>query len=1020
MFRVSTINKRGFVSQQPPVSNKALVDGPDTEVLYQRTEMVAHKVQPYGASTRLFTEAYKRQPAQLITLSSDTTGFDRSMRESYAWKAAVEENKRVQRAVDAAMKSENIMGLVNRIYTPKAVEVSGLNSVTNAASDSIRAAVDTINSIKGKATGLSYPEGVVPPANQTSDTVPPKYDPEAQPPSSAMPTQQPTGTIPPAQIPATMPTGQAQSTPTGHAPGESAVGPAATTATALTVRSLVITATPTRRSLPQLTSSDMLVLVCEGYRPGEKITDLKYMIAAEPAPIGREFEDLTITAINFILYGGGSVEDARSLYSLFQSVGVMYTLLNDKGLRQTTLYRLIHEALARKGFADEMLLIHGPGYYAAAAYELLASAPMATVDQQYLTTVLDRVIQQYEGGFRPFVRALFNAVTIILSPDLKVEIPLDESDPHYYLKWLVWRTNQAAALARSTTQVVQSAPGTIYDTVVSYSAMQLPQTMSYAVEEITEQLTQRWMMVSFSVVSAGNLLNLVQNRPYMNRAANGIVFGSLAAFATLQCVYRGLNLLTAGLMLAWMFGQAVQQYRVNGRIRALEQGNLQLADQNRAQGMQLIEALGALRPTVDLPRLVLTTIVATIRQLIDRGLVVLNSGRFPAAVLDGFSTSLEKLGGLNSARYTMKQNRAELRDIFREMLVTMGMPRNIAESVIASMTNADGNFRFYHQPDGGPNQMFEDLYDRLLEYKDEMRRFMTAYFNGSRATDGFKRGELKKFLRRFGATLKIRNPTYHDEYEDMNPARDADLERWVRLLAYMFLLERADVMLVIAASDVDTEVDPATMDDPGPPGQGMPGQGVVYGRDTFANEIIKFTPDWSLDHIAASDMPANLRWHAYKRRRQDIMDSFSVIFQSMGATKEDTDAALNSLVNNGGFRSNGRHGSYPTFAAFLTKYSDAFAQFFARYPVDRRLQYAAIFCSRFFALRGRTMLISKIFGLAADDMKKLAEATVPIDPVKMDFTWQDGDKPSGPEPTTAQLSAYERPTRKPVSRGGEL
>ena len=229
-------------------------------------------------------------------------------------------------------------------------------------------------------------------------------------------------------------------------------------------------------------------------------------------------------------------------------------------------------------------------------------------------------------------------------------------------------------------------------------------------------------------------------------------------------------------------------------------------------------------------------------------------------------------------------------------------------------------------------------------------------------------------------------------------------EQWVGFSAL--------VAQIFGADAKDIEDIPAEPSDESGDGQ--------FSRDTFANEIIKFTPDWSLDHIGASDMPANYKFFAYARRRNDIMDAFSAIFQAMGATKADTDAALGSLVNNGGFRSNGRHGSYPDFVAFLTKYSDDFAKFFARYPVDQRIQYGAIFCSRFFGLRGRTVLISKIFGLTYTDYRKLAQQTVPIDPVKMDFTWRDGDRPSGPEPTAVQLSAYERPTRKPVSRGGEL
>ena len=305
------------------------------------------------------------------------------------------------------------------------------------------------------------------------------------------------------------------------------------------------------------------------------------------------------------------------------------------------------------------------------------------------------------------------------------------------------------------------------------------------------------------------------------------------------------------------------------------------------------------------------------------------------------------------------------------------------------MRNARGEFQYYATPAGSRYNVISDSFLTLLETNQVTARdFIQSYFTrpgvaatGEQARVNIARTLIRTFHARAGTTDQ--------------------LERFSKILAVMFGI--ADWAKVAKADDV-----PLDEDEPG------------FSRDTFANEIIKFTPDWSLDHIGASDMPANYKWFAYARRRQDIMDSFSAIFQAMGATKEDTDAALNSLVNNGGFRSNGRHGSYHDFDAFLTKYSDDFAKFFARYPVDRRIQYGAIFCSRFFGLRGRTILISKIFGLTYTDYRKLAQQTVPIDPVKMDFTWRDGDRPSGPEPTAAQLSAYERPTWRPVSRGGEL
>jgi hypothetical protein len=58
-FREKTSSRPGFVTKGPPLVNKALVSGPDEEVLDQTHEKETAKVQPYGTGTARWTSYYK-------------------------------------------------------------------------------------------------------------------------------------------------------------------------------------------------------------------------------------------------------------------------------------------------------------------------------------------------------------------------------------------------------------------------------------------------------------------------------------------------------------------------------------------------------------------------------------------------------------------------------------------------------------------------------------------------------------------------------------------------------------------------------------------------------------------------------------------------------------------------------------------------------------------------------------------------------------------------------------------------
>jgi hypothetical protein len=345
------------------------------------------------------------------------------------------------------------------------------------------------------------------------------------------------------------------------------------------------------------------------------------------------------------------------------------------------------------------------------------------------------------------------------------------------------------------------------------------------------------------------------------------------------------------------------------------------------------------------------------------------------------------------------------------------------------MTNTAGQFRFYHQPDGGGPEMFEYLYDRLFAYKNEMRRFMAAYFNGSRATSGFKSAELKKFLKRFGGTLRA--------------ASDATKQNWVRVLAHIFILSEADVLQVIATSDVDAEADPATMDDPGPrtgkEGTARPGEeGTARpGEEGGALAVSVPTPQFtdapasitveaalelladntnSVDQIKNSRAPDRFIWTLIKYRRKSLRALWYAVFVGLGIPEADATQALNFMDPTfvdaskntnaySGIRTSGAHGVYPRLDDFFVRNRNTISKDFASRSSAIRAKYAAVFFSRFFGLRGK-YYAKDLFALSTAELSQAAQLSrITIDVVTMDSTWSDGQPPEQ-IPTAAEMRGY--------------
>lgn len=781
---------------------------------------------------------------------------------------------------------------------------------------------------------------------------------------------------------------------------------------------------PARRtSLPPLTRAEYKSAFDEAYAAQTAVVTTSTSVAASVPPT--EDATATITSINVILFSGMNVQRATTIYSDALTRGV-YPALRNANLKETELGKSVRSTLLSDyNFDPTMCDIHENGINASVAYMLLQNNPIRNYTDAELKAAITAVNTEYVKSAADFIHVMLFSAYWLTSRDARFQpwlnkpaitgqvgerthisdpspFPVNDellklmqqdehwawgfyygkilagskdtlNNPMFHLTWLAYIFNRGFPLIAGSVAVGLST----FMSVNLETPIEV--FMAFATGTATTFFTTKFYE---TVVSFG--LNAIGDDRFRNILFSAGFFSMVPILSILAALYSGYREPYLAASLAQVLAIFFRTARERGNVQISQLTTIQVRNVLQVGLRAILAKLGRVAPPIQAGTVVqmaertMGTIDRAVRDAADQGLINLDA-RYVE-----YSDALDLLGGSLS----VDKNRGKFATALSSLMKAFGIPVAEVDVVIRAMSKK-GKFQFRTQDAQGRPMMWTELVRCLDDNKDVIQAFLDRYFGnaGQANIPAFRLSQAVKFLKRF-------------------QLKQAALPHRLDVLAVIAVMYSVDPVLL--ANAVEAMPEEAEDEEPG------------VNRDAFANEIIKFTPDWSLDHIGASDMPANLRWFAYARRRKDIMDAFSAIFQAMGATKADTDAALNSLVNNGGFRSNGRHGSYPDFVSFLTKYSDAFKTFFARYPVDQRIQYGAIFCSRFFGLRGRTVLISKIFGLTYSDYRKLAQQTVPIDPVKMDFTWQDGERPSGPEPTAAQLSAYERPTRRPVSRGGEL
>lgn len=119
-----------------PNSNVQLVDGPDVEVLYQRTELAKHKVQLYGSSTKLFTESYNAsdKAAYTVKFSRDVPAhFENALSEARAWQNIKDAETRARRIMRGDLDIQGRQSALEKMFrlSPTVEVPTGQAAVTS-------------------------------------------------------------------------------------------------------------------------------------------------------------------------------------------------------------------------------------------------------------------------------------------------------------------------------------------------------------------------------------------------------------------------------------------------------------------------------------------------------------------------------------------------------------------------------------------------------------------------------------------------------------------------------------------------------------------------------------------------------------------------------------------------------------------------------------------------------------------------------------------------------------------------
>ena len=208
MFRDSSVNaRRGFGK---PFQASRLIDVDDS--LSGPPPNTEFKAQPYGATTKLFANAYKLDEAGAKFVGGSTAYPRKPVSEIAEWAKAESDLAYMTAFYNRAISAESANKILVSTFTPQSylppASISQAATTIEQAMNVIRPPV--VNPVQEPVTQppSTQPPGTLPPVVQPGTQPPTTVPPTTQPPTTVPPTTQPPTTVPPTtQPPTTVPPG---------------------------------------------------------------------------------------------------------------------------------------------------------------------------------------------------------------------------------------------------------------------------------------------------------------------------------------------------------------------------------------------------------------------------------------------------------------------------------------------------------------------------------------------------------------------------------------------------------------------------------------------------------------------------------------------------------------------------------------------------------------------------------------------------------------------------------------------
>jgi len=537
--------------------------------------------------------------------------------------------------------------------------------------------------------------------------------------------------------------------------------------------------------------------------------------------------------------------------------------------------------------------------------------------------------------------------------------------------------------------------------------------------------------------------SMLYNRRFGTALRTGLLFTGVAAYSVSLSMFYGYSNMAALGVCIGLIANVLSRLVTTGRMGLLDAQDLQGPDQRMINIVEeAVQNVGVAARDQAVRALVIE------RQRPADPLRAQNPQE-RAAMLPRFQLYVDGMNIVTAGN--MRRQRALVRDAFRDVLLSFGIPAEAVTRVIFAMKGSSRIFQFYYRLNAGPNvgqlMVFEEL-RVLLEANERMiAEFITRYLTDAAGAGGDNEASRLFQARRFVSRMNIKN---------MAPAPKAE---WAAMLAVMFgILNPDTVMTMINAipdpppleGDGDDEPGPNTTA-PGKPITARTGDGSSPGMfdkpaaapspparvEGSATMTPVATPQFtdapatmtleaamsqladrtlSVQQVTRSGLPDSYSWYLMKARRRTLRALWFAVFTGLGATPADATQTLNfmdpTFVNvslntqeYSGLRIQGRHGSYPKLDEFFLKYFTPISKYFAGLSSAIRVSYASTLATRIFGLRGKSYF-TKMMALSSTELAQVAKNSREVlDIVVGDTTYSDGT-PQGPPPTTEEARGY--------------